>query len=100
MRALRAIEEVNVDPHRLAVARETDGEGAIPPGLAHLVDVQGFLALGPRRAIDGLPRIRRDPRFGYDPHDLDRRGPGLLGRQGPLYRHTEGVRFETGAFVA
>jgi hypothetical protein len=77
--ALRAVEEVEVEVDRLAVAADPHRQ---PPG--HRVLVEGHRPLHPPRAAHGPAGVGGDPALGVDAHDLH------LGRADELAGHLAG----------
>ena len=87
MAALAAVEKVEVDRDRVAIAADPDGKRT-----AHLVDVEGFVALVALRPLDDLAGIRRDPKLGIDPGHLHLGGADLGSWKDAVGRNAVGVR--------
>ena len=94
MGALRAVDEVEVEDDRLAVAREPGGQPALDGG-----EVERLVALG----VDGPPHLgprqRRHERLRHDAGHLDLGRLGDLGGEDAV-GDQEDVAVEAGAFVA
>ena len=92
--ALGAVDEVDIEVHRLAVAAEPGGQA---PG--DLVVVQRGRPLVADGAADLGAGQRRDEHLRHDPGDLDQRRLGDLRRQPPV-GDEEHVALEPGPLVA
>ena len=80
MGAAGAVDELEVEVDGVAVAAEADGDLLV----AHLVEVERFVALLAGGAVDRGAGHRRDVDLGLDPGDRDLGDLGDLGRQRAL----------------